>query len=194
MPIWATLFAFIMLGERLNGMRMLALALCIAGLTTLTWPLFAVGFPPEVLLALGCAVSWALSSVYIKWAKITVEPLANAAWQLVFGLIFIAAGTFVFEGSPRLWPLPASAWLALLYVGLFGVGLSHFLWWSIVSKLPAVTASIGALMVPVLGVIGSIVFLGNKPTINDIAGFVLIFCAAACVLLQPSVKHMDVPE
>jgi drug/metabolite transporter (DMT)-like permease len=60
--------------------------------------------------------------------------------------------------------------------------------------LPAVTASIGALMVPVLGVIGSIVFLGNKPTINDIAGFVLIFCAAACVLLQPSVKHMDVPE
>lgn len=194
MPIWATLFAFIMLGERLNGMRLIALSLCIAGLGTLMWPLFINGFPPVVLLALGCALTWSLASVYIKWAKVTIAPLANAAWQLMFGLMFIVAGTFIFDGGPRLWPISTTSLMALLYVGVLGVGLAHFLWWSIVDKLPAVTASIGALLVPVVGVLASVIILGEKPTLNDIAGFVLIFCAAACVLLQPSVKHTEMPE
>jgi drug/metabolite transporter (DMT)-like permease len=194
MPIWATLFSIILLGERLNGVRLLALGLCMAGLATLIWPLFAHGFPPVVLLALGCALSWAFASVYIKWVKVTVEPLANAAWQLLFGFLFIVAGTLVFEGYPRLWPVPTQSLLALLYVGILGVGLAHFLWWSIVGKLPATTASIGALLVPVVGVIASVIFLGDKPTVNDTIGFVLIFCAAACVLLQPNVKHTEMPE
>ena len=194
MPIWATLFGFILLGERLNGIRLTALALCVAGLTILVWPLFAHGLPPAVFLSLGCALSWAFATVYMKWMKTKVEPLANAAWQLLFGFLFIAAGTFIFDGYPRLWPVGTGSILAVLYVGLFGVGLAHFLWWSIVGKLPTVTASIGALLVPVVGVIASIIFLGEKPSINDIIGFVLIFCAAACVLLQPNAKRTEMPE
>jgi drug/metabolite transporter (DMT)-like permease len=194
MPIWATLFGFILLRERLNGIRVLALALCVTGLTILVWPLFAHGFPPAVFLSLGCALSWAFATVYMKWMKTTVEPLANAAWQLLFGFVFITMGMFIFDGYPRLWPVETKSLLAVLYVGVFGVGLAHFLWWSIVGKLPTVTASIGALLVPVVGVIASIVVLGEKPSINDIVGFVLIFCAAACVLLQPNVKHTEMPE
>lgn len=194
MPIWATLFAFVLIGERLNGMRLLALALCVAGLTILVWPLFSHGFPPAVFLALGCALTWSFASVYIKWVKVKVEPLANAVWQLLFGFLFITVGTFLFDGYPRLWPIQTVSLLAVLYVGVLGVGLAHFLWWSIVDKLPAVTASIGALLVPVVGVIASVIFLGEKPTLNDIAGFVLIFCAAACVLLQPNVRHTEMPE
>jgi drug/metabolite transporter (DMT)-like permease len=192
MPIWATLFGFILLHERLNGIRLLALALCVAGLTILVWPLFAHGFPPTVFLSLGSALSWALATVYIKWMKTTVEPLASAAWQLLFGFLFIAAGTFIFDGYPRLWPIQTNSLLAVLYVGVFGVGLAHFLWWSIVGRLSAVTASIGALLVPVVGVIASVVVLGEKPGVNDIIGFVLIFCAAACVLLQP--RHEPIVE
>jgi drug/metabolite transporter (DMT)-like permease len=194
MPIWATVLGRIILGEKLNGIRLLAFVLCVVGLSILVWPLFAHGFPPTVFLSLGCAFSWAFATVYMKWMKTTVEPLANAAWQLLFGFLFIAAGTFLAEGYPHLWPIATGAGLAVLYVGIFGVGLAHFLWWSIVRKLPTVTASIGALLVPVVGVIASVIFLGEKPTLNDIAGFVLIFCAAACVLLQPSTRHTEMPE
>jgi uncharacterized membrane protein len=104
MPIWATLLGWILLDERLNKIGTLAFALCVAGLTVLVWPLFADGFPPFVVYSLGCALSWAFATVYMKWVKATIEPLANAAWQLLFGFLFIAAGTFVFEGAPRLWP------------------------------------------------------------------------------------------
>jgi len=191
MPIWAALLSWLMLGERLNRTRLIALALCVAGIAVLVWPILAAGAPLFVLYSLGCAWVWALATVYQKWMKVTCPPLANAAWQLVFGFLFLAAGTFIFEGYPHLWPLHTQPLLAILYIGIFGVGLAHFLWWSIVGRLPATTASIGALLVPVVGVVGSTVLLGDRPTPSDIVGFVLIFVAAACVLFQPNAKAIQ---
>lgn len=194
MPIWTTVLSWLFLGERLNAVRWLAFALCVVGVTILVWPLFANGFPPFVFYSLGCALSWAFATVYIKWAKVTIEPLANAAWQLLFGLVFITAGSFIIEGHPHLWPIQNETLLAVLFVGLFGVGLAHFLWWSIVGRLPAITASLGSLLVPVIGVSASVVVLGERLTVPDIIGFAMIFAAAACVLLQPNVRHDEMPE
>jgi drug/metabolite transporter (DMT)-like permease len=185
MPIWAAIATRLLLKERLNSVRRIAIVLCAAGLTTLVWPLFAHGFPPFVLLSLACAWSWAGATIYMKVVKATVPPLANAAWQLVFGMAFILAGTFVFEGLPHVTGLSLRTWEAILFMGIVGTGLAHFLWWSIAGRLSATTASIGALLVPVVGVVSSALILGEHPTLNDIIGFVLIFAAAACVLLTP---------
>jgi len=194
MPIWTTVLSRLFLGERLNTVRWLAFLLCVVGLTILVWPLFAAGFPLFVFYSLGCAWSWAIATVYIKWARVTIEPLANAAWQLLFGLAFITAGSFIVEGHPHLWPLHNETIMAVLFVGLFGVGLAHFLWWSIVGRLPTITASLGSLLVPVIGVSASAVALGEQLTVPDIVGFAMIFAAAACVLLQPNVRHDEMPE
>jgi len=194
MPIWTVMLSTLVLGEKLNRIRILAFGLCVVGLTILLWPLFTGGFPIFVLYSLGCALSWCVATVYIKWARVKIEPLANAAWQLLFGLLFIAAGTLVFEGIPHLWPVNNDTVLAMLFVGVFGVGLAHFLWWSIIGRLPAITASLGSLIVPVVGVSASVIYLGERLTIPDIIGFMMIFSAAACVLLQPNVKHTEMPE
>jgi len=194
MPIWTVMLSTLVLGERLNRIRIIAFGLCVAGLAILLWPLFANGFPLFVVYSLGCALSWCAATVYIKWAKVTIAPLANAAWQLLFGLLFIAVGSFVFEGYPHLWPLQNDTLLAVLFVGVLGVGLAHFLWWSIIGRLPAITASLGSLIVPVVGVSASAIYLGERLTVADIIGFVMIFSAAACVLLQPNVKHTEMPE
>src|SRR5262247_219944 len=194
MPIWTTVLSHFVLGERLNAIRWFAFALCVFGVTVLLFPLFADGVQPFVFYSLGCALSWTVATVYIKWAKLTIEPLANDAWQLLFGLLFITAGSFLFEGHPRLWPIDNNTIFAVLFVGLFGVGLAHFLWWSIVDRLPAITASLGSLLVPVIGVSASTIVLGERLTLPDIIGFAMIFAAAACVLLQPNVRHDEMPE
>jgi drug/metabolite transporter (DMT)-like permease len=194
MPIWTVMLSTLVLGEKLNRIRIIAFGLCVAGLAVLLWPLFQGGIPFFVFYSLGCALSWCIATVYIKWAKVKIEPLANAAWQLLFGLLFIAAGTFVFEGYPHLWPVSNDTVLAVLFVGVLGVGLAHFLWWSIIGRLPAITASLGSLIVPVVGVSASAMYLGERLSIPDIVGFVMIFTAAACVLLQPNVKHTEMPE
>ncbi len=194
MPIWAALLSRLMLRERLDRARLTGLALCASGLTILLWPLVADGFPPTVVLSLGCALSWAFATVYLKWAKVTVEPLANAAWQLLVGCVLVGIGMLAFEHYPRLWPLQTPSLLAVIYIGVFGTGLAHFLWWAIIGRLPTVTASIGVLLVPVVGITASTIILGERPTTSDIIGFVMIFAAAACVLLQPNVRHTEMPE
>jgi len=194
MPIWSTVLGRLMLGERLTPIRWIAFALCVGGIGILVWPQFADGLPPSVLYALGCALSWAFATVYVKWAKVTVEPLANAAWQLLFGWLLITIGMLAFDHYPRLWPLHTATILAIVYIGVFGVGLAHFLWWAIVGRLPTITASIGSLLVPVVGVTASTLILGERPTIPDIIGFASIFAAAACVLLQRDVTHTEMPE
>ncbi len=194
MPIWSSLLAWIVLKEKLNAVRITALVLCAAGLTVLIWPLAQVGLPLGALFALVCAWSWAVGTIYLKWAKIVAPTLAAAAWQLLFGWLMLAAGMLAFEGLPQLWPLPGYilAWIG--YNGLIGMGLAYLLWFVIIDRLPAVTASLGSLLVPVVGVIGSAFILGERPDLTDAIGFALIFTAAASVLLQPNTRHSEMPE
>ncbi len=194
MPIWAALLARVVLKEKLSAVKLVALALCTAGLTILIWPLARRGLPLGALLALGCAWSWATGTIYLKWADIRAPTLAAAAWQLLFGWLMLATGMLYFEGLPQLWPLPAPiiGWIA--YNGLIGMGMAYFLWFVVVDRLPASTATLGALLTPVVGVIGSAVVVGERPDIFDIIGFALIFAAAASVLLQPNTKHVELPE
>ncbi len=194
MPIWAALLARVVLRERLGAIKLTALALCAAGLTVLIWPLARTGFPLGALFALGCAWSWAAGTIYLKIAEIRAPVLAAAAWQLLFGWLLLAAGTLWFEGLPQLAALPPHVvgWIA--YNGLIGMGLAYFLWFVVVGRLPATTAALGSLLAPVVGVIASALLLGERPTVTDIIGFALIFGAASSVLLQPNVKHTEMPE
>jgi drug/metabolite transporter (DMT)-like permease len=194
MPIWAALLARIVLKEQLTAVKLGALGLCAVGLTILIEPLARTGLPLGALLALGCAWTWAAGTVYLKWAKIAAPTLAVASWQLLFGWLMLAAGMLSFEGLPQLWPLPTHvvAWIG--YNGFIGMGMAYFLWFVAVDRLPATTVTLGSLLAPVVGVIGSALVVGERPSLTDIIGFALIFAAAASVLLQPNVKHTEMPE
>ncbi len=194
MPIWSALLAHFVLKEKLNAVKLGALALCAAGLAILIFPLARTGFPLGALIALVCAWSWAAGTVYLKWAKIRTATLTSAAWQLLFGWLMLAAGMLIFEGVPQLWPLPMNvvAWIG--YNGFIGMGLAYFLWFVVADRLPTTTASLGSLLVPVVGVIGSAIVIGERPSLFDMIGFACIFASAASVLLQPNVRHDEMPE
>jgi drug/metabolite transporter (DMT)-like permease len=194
MPIWASLLARLLLKERLTPLKVTALLLCAAGLAILVWPLAQDGLPLGALLALGCAWSWAAGTIYLKVARLTTPTLVATFWQLLFGLVMLIAGMLAFEGLPHLWPLPAHVMAWIGYNGLIGMGLTYFIWFVVVDKLPTMTASIGSLLVPVVGVIGSALVNGERPDLSDAIGFALIFAAAASVLLQPNVRHDELPE
>jgi len=194
MPIWAALMARPILGERLTTTRTVALGLCIGGMMVLIYPLAALGIPIGILLAIGAAVSWAAGTVYLKWAGIDGDPMMAAIWQLVIGLIAIGAMLPIVEGSPHLGQAHRSAILALIFAGVVGTGISYFLWFDIVRRLPATIASLGVLSAPVIGVISSMLLLGERPTLTDIVGFALIFVASATVLLRPQELVRRVPE
>jgi drug/metabolite transporter (DMT)-like permease len=188
MPIWAALLAYPVLGERLTRARAISLLLCAAGLTVVIYPLLGSDDLIGLWLALTTAVGWAVGTVYLKWAQVDADPLAIAAWQVFVALVITVIGLVIFEGSLHLWPVHAPALLAVAFSGVVGSGVAYFLWFEIVRRLPAMTASLGVLSVPAVGVVSSMILLGERPTVPDIIGFALIFTAAACVLLTPNAR------
>lgn len=191
MPIWAALLAYPILGERLNVVRASALLLCAAGLAVLVYPLLGSDDLVGLALALATAVTWAAGTVYLKWARIDADPIAIAAWQVLVALVITVGCLLVFEGSPHWWPVHPRALLAMVFAGMAGSAFAYLLWFEIVRRLPATTASLGVLSAPAVGVIASMLVLGERPSIHDIIGFVLILAAAACVLLAPTTRSPE---
>jgi drug/metabolite transporter (DMT)-like permease len=183
MPIWASLFAWLALGERFTAARVLALVLCATGLAIIIYPLATTGVPLGLLLALATGITWGAGTVYLKWARISGDTVAVAAWQLVVAFVFVAACVPLVEGSLHLSQASAPALLATAFTGVIGSGLAYYLWFRIVGRLPAMTASLGILSAPVIGVIATAIMLGERPTVPDMIGFALIFAASVCVLL-----------
>lgn len=183
MPIWSVILAWVFLRERPTGTQPVAIALCASGLAILIWPLTAAGVPLGILLALATGVSWAGGTVYLKWANIPADPMAIAIWQVVVSFLIIAGCAFVFEGGVDLRSAHANGVIAMLLSGVFGTGAAYGLWFSVIARLPAMTASLGVLGSPVIGVVASVLFLGERPTITDIVGFALILAASALTLL-----------
>jgi drug/metabolite transporter (DMT)-like permease len=183
MPIWAALFAWFVLGERFTRASIIALILCAAGMAILIYPLMHSGALIGLLIAVFIAVSWAAGTVYVKWARITGDPIANAAWQIFVAFVVVVLCLPFAEGTLQLTQAHALAVFGVIFSGLVGSGLAYFLWFGIIGRVPAMTASLGVLSAPVIGVVSTAVLLGEIPTVADIIGYVLIFAASVCVLL-----------
>jgi drug/metabolite transporter (DMT)-like permease len=186
MPIWSVLLAWPFLGERPSRIQWIALILCIAGLSILIYPLTESGVPLGIVLALGVGLSWAAGTVYVKWAHIELDPLALASWQMTIAFVSLTACMYIVDGRLVLHGLQTGGAFATVWTGVVGNGVAYALWFPAMKRLPAVTASLGVLAVPVVGIVQSYLILGEVPTTPDMIGFALIFVASACVLLAPN--------
>jgi uncharacterized membrane protein len=81
MPIWATLLAWPILGERPRLRSVIAMCLGVAGLVLLTGPNLGGGTEtfPGVALALAAAILFALGAVTSR-APIPLPPMVSTAW------------------------------------------------------------------------------------------------------------------
>ena len=186
MPLWVTFLAWIVLGERLDNVRRVALGLGALGLAALVVPFLGGTIPLGMWFALGAALSWAAGTVYVKWAGVAGDPFVNAGWQLAAGGVAAVLGLVLFGGVPRLLPEHWQAGLGLAYNVIFGTALAYVVWFEAVARLPAATAALGVLMVPVVGVSSAMLLVGDRPTGFDFCGFALVLAAAGCVLLRPA--------
>ena len=194
MPIWSTLLAFLWLGEPLDGRRLAGLGLGAAGLTALGAPLIAAGgLSPGLWLALVASVSWALGTIVSKRWPVAAPTVTVAAWQLLIGGAVAGIGMLVFEGVPVPKPLQPRTLAALGFHILGAQALAYYLWFSVVARLPAGIASLGTLMVPAVGVFGSVLLLGERPSWSDWLGLALVVAAAGSIMLPAGSRQSGKP-
>lgn len=188
MPIWTVIFAWALLGERLDRRRWIGLGFGVAGLVALGWPLMSAGsFSVGLLLALLAGMGWALGTIVMKRFPVATPPMTLTAWQLAGGSLVAATGMAVFEpqvlATGIAWgALRPETWIALFHHVVFSQALAYLIWYRLLMRLPAGTVSLSTLMVPAIGVVSSVFFLGETPTLADFAGLALMTAAAGAVM------------
>lgn len=175
MTLWATLLAWPILGTRPTLRQVAALVLGFSGIAVLLGGQgFSVGPErlPGVGFALAAAVLFALGTV-LNRKPLPISPLASAAWQVGLGCLPMLVFGFWFE-APRWEALSTSGWAVLVYMTLVPMGLCYVAWFETLRRLPATVASMGTLLVPLIGVISASLVLGEPLGWREGAAMVLV--------------------
>jgi drug/metabolite transporter (DMT)-like permease len=136
------------------------------------------GIPFGLLYVLGAAIGWAAGTIYLKHCPIDADPIALTLWQVVVAVVVCTAGMLAFE-SPSLDLATPRATAAFLYHVALPQSTAYLLWFSLIRQVPPTTAAIGTLLIPIFGVLGSIILLEDWPGATDWIGLLIILSAVA---------------
>ena len=187
MLIWTALFARLLLGEPLTVRRVCALGLGAAAvLALLVQNLPDVRDAPlGIVLNLVAAASFGFGTVWTKRTLRTLDLASMAGWQLVIGVVPLIAIWLAVAPPLALGAVPASGWLAFLYLTLGANVLAYFAWFRLVRRLPAAVLGVGTLATPCVGVLTSALITGDAIRPNDLIALALVCGALALVLFEP---------
>ena len=181
-PIFVTLFSVLFLKESVSSRKWLGVIVAVAGIAIMT------GLEPRMdrrmalgdLLALGAAITYALYSI------------AGRSQRERYGL-FTYAGTVY--GTAALFALPAAAlsfspagvtarsWLAVFLAGLLPLGMGHTLYNAALRRTHATVVNLIATQEVTGGVLLGMIFFGQMPQPNEIAGVLVALVGIALVLI-----------
>ena len=179
MPFWVIVFGWPFLPDRLRGWQWPAAGVILLGLVLVLEVWAGSSDLTSSLLALGAGISWAISVIVFK--KIPVESrndlLSVTAWQMVFGMIPLVVIALLVDERPIVW----SGYFigALIYNGVGGMAIATLLWLYILQRLPATISGLNALAVPIVGVIAAWIQLGERPSLAEGCGMLLILAGLA---------------
>ncbi|MFT4121974.1 DMT family transporter [Bradyrhizobium sp.] len=182
MPIWASIIAWPVLGERPTLLRTIALVMAFAGLASIMSGDGLAGSAaklPGIAMALVGALGFAVGTVLSKKYPIQLPPITAAAWQVGLGCLPVAIASFVLETAHPALVTPFG-WLLLLYSVTMQFCAAYVCWFAALARLPASVAAIGTMAVPVIGVVASAVTLHEPLGVREIAA--LIFTLAGVAL------------
>jgi drug/metabolite transporter (DMT)-like permease len=185
-PLWVTPGAVLLLGERLTRLKVAGLACGFGGVGMLFNPLALDWSSSDVVLGslqlTAASMVWGLAILHIRAHRWHLSPLQLTPWQLLLGLGLLLPLTLVFEGRLGAEWNPTSIGV-IVYNGPIATAFCYWAATTISRALPAITTSLSFLGVPAVGILCSLLFLGERPDAALLGGFGLILVGVTLVNL-----------
>jgi drug/metabolite transporter (DMT)-like permease len=181
-PLFAAVLSAVWLDERLTAMRVAGLAAGAAGVALVTG---AGPVAPDAMFGwavaacLGAALCYALAGIYIKRRAGGAKPMAIAGWSQAF------AGAALLPLTPFA-PLPGTVTPGVvanvLALALLCSAFAYLLYFRLIADVGPTRAMTVTFLMPVFGMVWSVLFLQETVTLPMIAGCALIVSGIALVV------------
>ena len=168
---------FLLTGDRLSISRGAGLILSFAGIFILLSK--HLGLPSVQqfagdLLALGAAVLWALTTVYIKRRLVTVvSPYHTLFYQTLFSIPVLFLLSLLFRETP-IKTLNGLIVFSVAYQGVLVAFISYLGWFFLVHTYPVSRLSSFTFLTPVFATLAGVVLLNEPLTLRLIVSLTLV--------------------
>lgn len=183
-PLLAAVLAAFWLGEKLSLLGSSGLIAGFAGIVLIALPDFLGGgnenYAIGVFYIILAAAGVTLSNVMIKSVAGKVDSLSAMGLQMLLGSIPLVIAALITEEPATInWTLAFIA--SLLVLALAGSALVYWLWFSALETVPLNRANAFSFLIPVFGLSLGIVVYGERLSLLQTVGIVLIFLGIAMV-------------
>jgi drug/metabolite transporter (DMT)-like permease len=138
--------------------------------------------PLGSLMVLGAAITWALGTVLQKRFPIGMPLGAYTAWIMLLGGLPIYIGMLLLEDVRMLGNVGLKPALGVAYNVFIAFAFAHWAWIKIATSVPVSVFSISMLIIPVIGVVSGVLFLGERPSWAELAALFCVLGALATVI------------
>lgn len=184
-PVIVIALSPIVFKEKLTVKKLAYLAVVLVGVVFLNR---GVGGHGNIKFGLLCAGSSAFCYAAMVICNKQAEHISgfeNAVLQLFFCCCFSIVFTLLKTGFRPPLPEPViSQWLLVLLLGTTNTGLTCYLYFSTLGKLPAQVIAVSGYLEPLLAIVYSSLLLGERMTALQLLGCAMIIGGAARCILE----------
>lgn len=133
---------------------------------------FTSGSTKGNLLMIGAMVSWVIYTIVCKSLTDKYKGIVITAYQMIAGSVLFIP--FIIPEISQWQGISAYSTFNLIYLAIFCSALSYYLYNYAVKGLGATVSSMFLNLIPVVSIIGGVLVLGEKVSVLQISGMLLI--------------------
>lgn len=180
--------AIVFLGERPGLFQLLGAAVAFAGIGVIGLERLEGAALVPLLMTIAAALFWGIGNVITKKAG-KVDMLSFVVWSSLVPPIPLFLASLVLEGPGALpQALGDVTWLgggSLLFISYASTLFGYGAWSVLLQRYPANLVAPFTLLVPITGIGGAALLLGETVTGIEVVGSVLVFAGLLCNVLGP---------
>jgi O-acetylserine/cysteine efflux transporter len=180
-----TLLASLVLGERVTRWQMFGICLAFGGLVVVLGAPTLAGKTGPALLLLCAAFAFALSSIQSKQLA-NVPAFTQTAWLAAIAGPVLLVLSLLIEETPieRALAAHATSWFGFAYIVCGSTLAGYGLWYALLSRNRVSQLIPVMLFVPVFAVLSGIAVLGERLTLEILAGGLLVLLGVGLVVTR----------
>ncbi len=178
-PLWGVVAAhFLTRDEKATPARIIGVLFGVAGIAVMIGVDALKGLSSGILAQIACLIAtlcYALGSIYGRqFSQSGMTPLGIATGQVITSAVILLPIALLTD-APLSLPMPGlDFWLSTIAMAVFSTSLAYYIFFKLVESAGASNSLLVTFLIPIVAIVLGAVFLGERFSLNQGAGVMLI--------------------